>query len=164
MVVQHQQYMHLYSDDQIQAMPAGEIKHFTATVSILMTNSCFLTRKTSLQKANTHEHWFYGMTMLPFLALGTYLSLNDLHKVLTTSIGIAMNDELCFLKGDTPAQQYERGTQEGGDYKCRGCGCHAHMMEDIAHALECKWRSLMNLQELVLAGKHGNQPGALQTV
>ena len=102
--------------------------------------------------------------MLPFLALGTYLSLNDLHKVLTTSIGIAMNDELCFLKGDTPAQQYERGTQEGGDYKCRGCGCHAHMMEDIAHALECKWRSLMNLQELVLAGKHGNQPGALQTV
>ena len=27
MVVQHQQYMHLYSDDQIQAMLSGEIKH-----------------------------------------------------------------------------------------------------------------------------------------
>ena len=26
--VQHQQYMHLYSDDQIQAMSADEIKHF----------------------------------------------------------------------------------------------------------------------------------------
>ena len=100
MVVQHQQYMHLYSDDQITAMPAG----------------------------------------------------------------IAMNDELHFFKGDTPAQQFERGTQEGGVYKCGGCGCHALMMEDIAHALECKWHSLINLQELVLAGKHGNQPGALQTV
>ena len=28
MLAQHQQYMHLYSDDQIQAMPADEIKHF----------------------------------------------------------------------------------------------------------------------------------------
>ena len=88
--------------------------------------------------------------------------LKDLNKVLTTGIGIPINDELCFFKGDTPAQQFERGTQQGGHYKCGGCGCHAHMMEDIAHALECKWRSLMDLQELVLAGKHGNQPGALK--
>lgn len=88
--------------------------------------------------------------------------LNDLHKVLTTSIGIPIIDELHFFKGDTPAQQFERGTQQGGHYKCGGCGCHAHMMEDIAHAFECKWHSLTDLQELVLAGKHGNQPGALK--
>ena len=88
--------------------------------------------------------------------------LNDLHKVLTTSIGIPINDELRFFKGDTLAQQFECGTQQGGHYKCGGCGCHAHMMEDIAHALECKWRSLTDFQELVLGGKHGNQPGALK--
>ena len=28
MMEQHQQYMHLYSDDDIQAMTANEIKHF----------------------------------------------------------------------------------------------------------------------------------------
>ena len=35
-------------------------------------------------------------------------------------------------------------------------------MEDLAHALECKWRSLADLQALVLAGQHGNQPGSLK--
>ena len=88
--------------------------------------------------------------------------LHDLHQVVTTSKGLEVNDKLHFFKGDAPAQQFERGTQQGGHYKCGGCGCHANMMEDLAHALECKWRSLADLQALVLAGQHGNQPGSLK--
>lgn len=88
--------------------------------------------------------------------------LSDLSKSLTASNSVQVHDELHFFKGDTPAQQFERGTQNGGHYKCGGCGCKASLMEDLAHALECKWRSLSNLQALVLAGCYGNVPGALK--
>jgi len=38
--------------------------------------------------------------------------LHDLHKVVTTSKGLEVNDKLHFFKGDdAPAQQFERGTQ-----------------------------------------------------
>lgn len=35
-------------------------------------------------------------------------------------------------------------------------------MQDLAHSLQCKWRSLTELQSLVLAGKYGNSPGRLK--
>lgn len=35
-------------------------------------------------------------------------------------------------------------------------------MQDLAHFLQCKWRSLTELQSLVLAGKYGNSPGRLK--
>ena len=88
--------------------------------------------------------------------------LSDLSKPLKASNGVQVHDELCFFKGDTPAQQFERGTQKGGHYKCGGCGCISSLMEDLAHAPECKWRSLSNLQSLVLAGHYGNIPGAIK--
>ena len=88
--------------------------------------------------------------------------LSDLSKPLKASNGVQVHNELCFFKGDTPAQQFERGTQKGGHYKCGGCGCISSLMEDLAHALECKWRSLSNLQSLVLAGHYGNIPGAIK--
>lgn len=88
--------------------------------------------------------------------------LSDLSKPLEASNGVQVHDELRFFKGDTPEQQFERGTQKGGHYKCGGCGCKSSLMEDLAHALECKWRSLSNLQSLVLAGHYGNIPGAIK--
>jgi len=72
----------------------------------------------------------------------------DMAKPSTTSSGVDIHDELRFLKGDTPAQQFERGTQQGGHYKCGGCGCKSSMMEDLAHAQECKWRPLSQLSVL----------------
>ena len=54
---------------------------------------------------------------------------------------------------DKPAQQFERGMQIGGSYKCGSC--RDTMMQDLAHSLQCKWRSLSDLQQLVLAGKFG---------
>ena len=60
--------------------------------------------------------------------------LLDMAEPLTTSNGVVIHDELRFFKGDAPAQQFERGTQQGGHYKCGGCGCKSSMMEDLAHA------------------------------
>ena len=34
------------------------------------------------------------------------------------------------------------------------------MIGDLAHSLRCKWRSLQDLQTLVLARKYGNKPGS----
>ena len=211
MLVQHQQYMHLYSDDQIQAMTADEIKHFLHCHSMHADNKYTLSDLQNLlartQRTRTLVLWHDHATILGtgyiLVTVGTIYDqgvhlneeeyyrrtgkkvkniqklveaphihiigvgsssvedqasvlpdrvecLNDLHKVSTTSLGIPINDELRFFKGDTPAQQFERGTQQGGHYKCGGCGCHAQMMEDMAHALECKWRSLTELQERML--------------
>ena len=49
------------------------------------------------------------------------------------------------------------GTQQGGNYKCGACGIHTSMIDDIAHALECKWRSVADLQALVLKGDFGKE-------
>jgi len=58
MLEQHQQYMHLYSDDDIQAMTANELStSFTAVASKSMSKSRFQTFKPSLQEANVHEGW-----------------------------------------------------------------------------------------------------------
>ena len=35
-------------------------------------------------------------------------------------------------------------------------------MADLPHALEKKWRSLADLQSLILGGKFGNVPGKLK--
>ena len=49
--------------------------------------------------------------------------LQELSLPVKASNGIEVNDCLRFLCGDKPAQQFERGTQIGGIYKCGGCGC-----------------------------------------
>lgn len=88
--------------------------------------------------------------------------LQEISVPTTTSNGINIHDQLRFFGGDKPAQQFERGTQIGGTYKCSGCGCKDSMMSDLAHALQNKWRSLAELQSVILAGKHGNAPGQLK--
>ena len=42
--------------------------------------------------------------------------LLDMAEPSTISNGVVIHDELRFFKGDTPAQQFERGTQQGGHY------------------------------------------------
>ena len=81
--------------------------------------------------------------------------LQEMSISLTASNGVVVNDTMRFFCGDKPAQQFERGTQIGGTYKCGGCGCKDVLLQDLAHALQCSWRSLTDLQELVLHGKFG---------
>eukprot|EP00731_Ephydatia_muelleri_P007038 Em0003g1286a len=73
-----------------------------------------------------------------------------------------IHDVLRFFTGDHPAQQFERGTQVGGVYKCGGCGRKSTMMADQAHSLRCKTRSLGDIQTLVVQGVLGKVPGALK--
>ena len=84
--------------------------------------------------------------------------LRQLSATLPTSNGIEIREELVFFYGDKPAQQVERGTQQGGQYKCGSCGCPSHMMDDLAYSLNCEWRSLDDIRSLALAGKYGQQP------
>ena len=89
--------------------------------------------------------------------------LKELSKPIIASDGTTeITDCLRFFCGDKPAQQFERGTQIGGTYKCGGCGCKDNLMMDLAHAFHCSWRSLSGIQALVLAGKLGNKPGCLK--
>ena len=88
--------------------------------------------------------------------------LAELPQQIASSSGILFQDELRFFCGDKPAQQFERGTQIGGTYKCGSCGCKDIMMQDLAHALNCKWRCLADLQQLVVAGTYGKTAGCLK--
>ena len=89
-------------------------------------------------------------------------SIQDLSFPLCDSKGTQVVDELVFFYGDKAAQQVERGTQQGGVYKCGSCGCEAHMMDDLAYSLKCKWRSLADLQLVALNGKYGKQAGIVR--
>ena len=72
--------------------------------------------------------------------------LQELSTPVTASDGTTeVNDCLPFFCGDKPAQQFERGTQIGGTYKCGGCGCKDGMMMDLAHTFHHSWRSLSDI-------------------
>jgi len=83
-------------------------------------------------------------------------------KPVSASNGITLKDTMRFFCGDKPAQQFERGTQIGGDYPCGPCGCLVSTMHNLTSVLQCPHRSLQDLQTLVLAGKYGNTPNALK--
>ncbi len=84
--------------------------------------------------------------------------LLDLNIPTSTSAGITVHDHLKLFTGDHPAAQFERGTQMEGMYKCGSCGCKDSLMDDQAHALQCPWRSLAELQSIAIAGVFGKEP------
>ena len=88
--------------------------------------------------------------------------LPDLNHPVLSSSKIEIQDSLQFFIGDHPAQSFERGSQSGGNYKCGSCGCRSNRMDDLAHAFSRTWRSLANLQKLVLCGKYGNKPDIIK--
>ena len=88
--------------------------------------------------------------------------LQQFSQPIMSETGVQINDRLRFFCGDKPAQQFEGGTQLGGNYKGGSCGCHSSLMQDLGHALQCKRRTLGDLQQLVLAGRFGNSPGCLK--
>ena len=80
--------------------------------------------------------------------------LHDLPVPITATNGVCVEDKLTFFIGDHPAQQYERGTQHGGTYKC-ACACKQSMFEDFAHTVHCEWWSLYDIQKIATSGKYG---------
>ena len=60
--------------------------------------------------------------------------LKEMSQPLTASNGVPITDKMrFFFCGDKPAQQFERGTQIGGTYKCGSCRYTDTMMQDLAH-------------------------------
>ena len=88
--------------------------------------------------------------------------LQQLSQPIVSQTGVNINDCLRFFCGDKPAQQFERGKQLGGNYNCGSCGCVSSLMQDLGYALQCKRRTLSELQQLVLADCFGNSPGSLK--
>ena len=84
--------------------------------------------------------------------------LHDLPAEISATNGVIVHDSLRFFIGDHPAQQFERGTQQGGRFKCGGCGTRDTMLSDLAHTLQQEWRSLHDLQTIATAGKFGKKP------
>ena len=162
----------LFWHDHARILGAGYI---LVTVSIVYDPFVFLSddeykRKTGKHISNLQE--LIEQPQMYLLALGSssvfdqlatiaerVYCLRELSETVTTSTGIAITDQARFFSGDKPAQSFERGTQQGGNYKCGSCGVKSCMIEDQAHTLRCTWRSLTDLQSLVLTGKHGNKPG-----
>lgn len=60
--------------------------------------------------------------------------LQEVSSPVKSTDGVPVWDIAHFFTGDKPSVQFERGTQQGGTYKC-GCGCENTMMDDQAHAL-----------------------------
>ena len=85
--------------------------------------------------------------------------LQELSINLTASNGVVIHDKMMFFIGDHPAQQFERGTQVGGKFKCGGCGVKDTLFGDFAHTLQHPWRSIHDLQSIATAGKFGKSAG-----
>ena len=77
--------------------------------------------------------------------------ISDLSTPLYDSRGTEVTDKLVFFYGDKAAQQVERGTQQGGTYKCGSCGCewttlHIACDAHAAHSQICRlwlWQESM---------------------
>ena len=85
--------------------------------------------------------------------------LQEMQTNLVTSSGCELKDFIRFFVGDKPAQNFERGTQNGGHLKCGTCGVQSSLIEVQGHALHCSYRSLEDLQKLVVAGTYGKPAG-----
>ena len=91
-----------------------------------------------------------------------YECLNELNQVVHSSNGVPIHDVARFFIGDHPAQNFERGTQQGGHYKCGGCGILSHMIGDFPHAANMDWRGLEKIQTIAINGTFGSNPGKLK--
>ena len=79
-----------------------------------------------------------------------------------TSKNTEIVDKVMFFKGDKQAAWFEAGISCGGHYCCTMCNCHTSKFKDFAHASQCNFRSLHDIQQVALAGCFGNCPGILK--
>ena len=78
--------------------------------------------------------------------------IKQMAQNVTTPDGVEVQDTLTFFHGDSPARQFECGQQKGGHYYCSNCGCHAVMVDDIHHALNCPLVSLQDRVDKIMEG------------
>lgn len=85
--------------------------------------------------------------------------LQEMSSNIVASNGVVVHDKMRFFCGDKPARQFNVKNRLLEPTSVVGVAVEiVIMMQDIAHALHCKWRSLKDLQTLVLGGTDGKQP------
>lgn len=81
--------------------------------------------------------------------------IKELSTHVTSTNGIEVTDKLFSFTGDKPAAQFERGTSRVATINVDLVDVgQQEWMTYIAHSLNCRWRSLADLQTLVLAGEY----------
>ena len=87
--------------------------------------------------------------------------MTDLKKIIKTFTVIEKTDTMRFFIGDKPAVQFERGTQQGGNFPC-SCGVHLNKFKDPAVTLRHSPKSLKEKQKMATLGKFGKQTNVLK--
>ena len=83
--------------------------------------------------------------------------LEELSIDIKTSGGNDVGDKMRFFHGDSPARQLESGQQKGGNFYCSGCGANAQQAYQLDICFSCHYLSLIDRQQLVLAGPLGRK-------
>ena len=89
--------------------------------------------------------------------LSSIQCLKDLSIDVKTSAGNDIGDKMRFFHGDSPARQLESGQQKGGNFYCSGCGANAQQAYQLDTCYSCHYLSLLDRQQLVLAGPLGRK-------
>ena len=79
--------------------------------------------------------------------------IKEVHLNIATPKQHAIRDIVRFFHGDRPAQQFEAGHNQGGNYPCTMCKAKAECFDDITYCNRSDIVSLADRQQFVLTGK-----------
>ena len=104
-----------------------------------------------------HSYWSIWLKSLPALTKCNHVVLFChvwYSRKFTGPKGFYGYDTLRFFIGAHPATQFKMGTQMGGRYKCRGCGCKEDLMDNHVSA-----RRTADLEYIAIRGVLENSQG-----
>ena len=141
--------------------------YIVVTVSVVYDHALFLPnacQQSTIEEPEIHMIALSSSSMEDQVAFvpDRYDCLSELNEVVYSSNHVPVVDVARFFTGDHPAQSFERGTQQGGNYKCGGCGVQTHMIDDFAHAVQLPMRSLETIQKIATNGAFGKEQGKLK--
>ena len=102
-----------------------------------------LARSYSSPKEQSHFHEYRTSDLL---SLNTNLLLSN---------GTPIHVRLQFFCGDSPAQQVQAGSEQGGYYTCVGCTTKSTTFDDIAGTYPSNHLTIADRQQFTLARKRG---------
>lgn len=82
--------------------------------------------------------------------------LKGLSNPIVSEQGIKVYDNMRMMNGDSPAAEFEDGTQKGGHKGCAGCDGDMMSAYDYEYMAYRKYKSLDEKRTLVVSGKYGS--------
>jgi hypothetical protein len=133
------------------------------SITLIASTKISLAAKTDIQtKVETPEVYIVVRSGSSDVEQLTYVDtrlecLEELSIDIKTSGGKDVRDKMCFFHGDSPVRQLESGQQKGGNFYCSGCGANAQQAYQLDICFSCHYLSLIDRQQLVLAGPLGRK-------